>query len=195
MSNEEDQNPVAPWRIEEATRQGLENTPIAAVACRNAELPFFVACALLQKESNGKNIFGNDKRTDSTGKVLEWGVFSGYKGPVTQQSYNLFYHEVVLHGRLSNGVGPTQITYAGPRRADGTRNGGLFADMEKRGLRPWMVYDNMRYGFELLAQYYRETGTWEQAGTRYNGSPSYGFDFARLVIFWDNLLHIRNQPA
>ena len=195
MTNEEPR-PVLLWRIEAAKQQGLWNVDQAAIACRIAELPFYAACALLQKESNGKNVWGNDKKVDENGDVTEWAVFSGYTRLVSRESYNLFKHEVINHGKLSNGVGPCQITWAGTVQSDGTRDGGMFKDMEDRGLRPYVVGDNMQYGFELMAWLRSVEGSWERAGTRYNGSPIYGLDFQKKVRWWHSLLNINGpMPA
>ena len=154
--------PVGAKRIATASKL-LENADVAAVACREAGLPYFAACALLEKESGGRNMFGHDKG----------GALSGYPGEVTADTYAVFRWLVLDQRVTSNGVGPCQITWRG-----------YFRDMEKQGLKPYDVHDNMLYGFRLLKRHHDATGTWEGAGTRYNGSAAYGDDLAKRVHEW-----------
>lgn len=161
--------PVTQARITTAGKT-LQNAHIAAVACRDAGLPFYVACALLEKESGGRNVFGNDKG----------GALSGFPDTVNKDNYAVFRWLVIDKGQTSNGVGPCQITYRG-----------FFTDMEKRGLKPYDAHDNMRYGFELLARYEREKGSWAAAGTAYNGAAAYGRDLEKKVAEWKQRLGIK----
>jgi hypothetical protein len=154
----------------------LRNADIAAVACREANLPFYVACALLEKESGGRNIYGHDAG----------GALSGFPGEVNKDNYAVFKWLVFERGMSSNGVGPAQITYKG-----------YFTDMEKRGLKPYDAHDSMLYGFELLKANYDRAGTWTAAGAVYNGGPrpnytalAYGRDFAVKVAAWKKRLGI-----
>lgn len=165
--------PVTDKRIKIAEEFGLENVPAAAEACRNAGVPFFVACALLEKESMGRNVYGNDVG----------GVFTDLPSSfrVNRGNFEVFEYYVVKRGKASNGVGPAQITWRG-----------FFPDMRKKGLKPWRPYDNMLYGFGLLALYKAEHGaTWEDAGTKYNGARSYGVDFAKKVREWKTRLGVK----
>lgn len=166
--------PVTPARIAVATEHGIHNAATAAIACRDAGLPFYVACALLEKESGGRNVYGHDKG----------GVLSGYLGRVNRSNFLAFHHEVVKRGNTSNGVGPCQITYAGPRRADGTRDGGYFRQMFERDLLPWEPLDNMFFGFGILAGHYAKSRSWVTAGCLYNGSLDYGIDLGRKITVW-----------
>jgi len=100
-------------------------------------------------------------------------------GYVTEAKWREFRRLVVDLHHTSNGVGPCQITYRG-----------FFTDMEAQGLRPWVPHDNMLYGFRLLARYHADKGSWEAAGTAYNGSSQYGRDLAALVEKWRKRLHI-----
>jgi endonuclease/exonuclease/phosphatase (EEP) superfamily protein YafD len=164
-----------------AERFGLVNVEAIETAAEQAGLPFAVACALMEKESGGRNVYGHD---------------AGGAGPhgslVTEANFKAFL-KAVLAGATSNGVGPAQITYAGARRADGTRDGGFFTAMKDRGLRPWVPVDNMRFGFELLAGYHAQTGSWVTAGERYNGARSYGEDLAKKIGEWRKRLE-RSTP-
>lgn len=162
--------PVTPKRIAIAKQAGLWNVDAAAVACREAGLPFFAACALLEKESGGRNVYGNDKG----------GVLSGFPLQVNADNFAAFRWEVVDRGRTSNGVGPCQITYRG-----------FFHEMEKRGLKPYDVHDNMLFGFDLLRRHYEAGGSWVAAGTAYNGARTYGIDLDKKVGEWKQRLGIK----
>lgn len=175
--------PVTAWRKAEAAKT-LENVPDAATACRDAGIPFFVACALLEQESGGKNIFGHDVG----------GSFSG-GGIVTPLKFLQFYTEA-MNGKTSNGVGPCQITYAGAYKS-GHRDGGYFRLMINQGLLPYEPLHNMLFGFRILAGNYEKTGSWEKAGAIYNGGPNpgpkaiqYGKDFSAKIAVWKQRLKI-----
>lgn len=161
-----EQAPVSDRRIQIATDHGIHNADILAVAAREAGVPYNVACALMQKESGGLNLWGNDAG----------GMFNELPADitVTKGGYEVFEYYVVHLGHTSNGVGPCQITWRG-----------FFEDMRAKGLKPWDVHDNMVYGLGLLALY-RAKGdhTWEYVGEKYNGSKSYGISFAQFVAEW-----------
>ena len=177
--------PVKQWRIDAAAAAGIENADAAAKACRRAGLPFWVACALLEKESGGRNIFGHDK-----------GGAGPHGQPVTRANFEAFYREV-LGGATSNGVGPCQITWAGSVKG-GERDGGYFAQMLGMDLAPWKPLDNMVFGFALIRKHYNRLGdSWQKAGAAYNGRESYGADFLAKVIGWNDRLKIKGgiNPA
>jgi hypothetical protein len=169
-----DKPPVSDVRRRVAEEYGLHNVNLIALACREADIPFAAACALFEQESGGRNVYGHD----------EGGTFADYPGEVNKGNWEVFRWLVIDRGAPSNGVGPAQITYAGSRKADGTRSGGFFTQMEAEGLRPYAAYDNMRFGLRLLRKYWAEEGTWEGAGRRYNGASGYGFDLADKVKAW-----------
>lgn len=174
--------PVTQARIDIAKKFGLVNVDEAAVACRAAGLPFYAACALLEKESGGRNVYGHDK-----GAVL-----SGFPDEVSEANYRAFSWEAITRGLPSNGVGPCQITYAGGQRADGSRDGGYFRQMIAAGLKPWVPLDNMTFGFGLLLGHYNAHGhDWAAAGTAYNGASAYGKDLAAKVAAWRTRLGIK----
>lgn len=163
--------PVTPRRIHLALR--IRNAATAARACREAGLPFYVACALLEKESGGRNIYGHD-----AGGVFTRPSWLPAKR-VTRRNWLVFRHRVIDLGEQSNGIGPCQIT-----------SRGLLEEMERQGLKPWVVYDNMLFGFRLLASYHRPGDDWVAAGTRYNGSRAYGLDLDRVAGVWHRRLRI-----
>lgn len=162
--------PVPKERIAKASQMRLTDADLIASQCRAAGVPFFVACALFQKESGGRNIYGNDPG----------GALAGFSGEVTHDNFEVFEWLVFEKGVPSNGVGPAQITYKG-----------YFTAMHATGLRPWEPADNMLFGLDLLAANHKATGTWEAAAARYNGGPkpnafaqSYGKDLvARANVF------------
>lgn len=166
--------PVTRKRIEIAAKH-IQNADIAAVACREAELPYFVACALLEKESGGRNVYGHDRD----------GALSGFPGQVNRGNYAVF-RWMIANGWDSNGVGPCQITYPG-----------FFDQMEDEGLSPWNVHHNMLFGFRLLKGYYDKHSSWATAGALYNGGPTpnraaleYGNDLKRRIGVWKQRLGI-----
>ena len=154
-----------------AAKAGIRNAEAARRAAARAGIPFWAACALLEKESHGRNVYGHDKGAERPAEY------------VTKANFEPFYQRV-LNGALSNGVGPCQITWAGSVK-NGKRDGGYFREMLSEGLRPWHVGDNMFFGFRLLRRHYTANGdSWEKAGTRYNGRESYGADFLAKVKEW-----------
>ena len=161
---------VSAEQINKAKAAGLQNVDIAAqVADEVAEIIFYQLCALLEKESGGRNVYGHDAG----------GALSGFPKPVNQHNYAVFRWLVFDKGQTSNGVGPMQLTYKG-----------FFTDMENDGLKPWDVHDNMLYGGKLWTGYYRAaraaglnvSEAIVKAGTRYNGSAAYG---DRLLVIMD----------
>lgn len=160
-------------------RKHLANVEAAAVACREANLPFFVACALLEKESVGRNVYGHDA-----------GSINSAPGELEVTDVNFLQFLVkVLNGATPNGVGPCQVTYAGAL-VGGHRDGGYFRQMIEQGLRPWVPEENMRFGFALLKRHYDATGSWRDAGSRYNGSPVYGAELEARIAVWKKRLGI-----
>lgn len=164
-------------QIAKAKAFGLKNVDLISKAADKAKLPFHVACALMQMESNGDNIWGGDKG----------GTFSRLPGQVTQELYRAFRWEVINNGKTSNGVGPCQLTWAGSLKG-GKHTGGFFTDMESKGLKPWDTFDNMFYGMSLMAGYYKATGSWNKSGVKYNGGSSYGSTFSKRVDEWKKRL-------
>lgn len=154
---------VSQKRIDIATNFGLANADIIADVCRKAGVPYFVACALFEKESMGRNVYGHDKG----------GALSGFPHTVNYQNWLVFRWLVLRQGQTSNGVGPSQITWPG-----------FFTDMERKGLRPWVVHDNMLYGLQVLKGHHDHYRSWEKAGTAYNGDPAYGADLAKKIGEW-----------
>ena len=160
--------PVSDARIQVAYGYGLHNVDHIAATCREAGVPFHVACALFEKESMGRNVYGHDKG----------GALSGFPYPVSRENYRVFIW-LVRNGQTSNGVGPAQITWPG-----------FFSLMLDDDLKPWDIHDNMRFGLDLLRSYHDFTGTWQGAGTKYNGAEAYGVDLAKKVGEWKGRLNV-----
>lgn len=172
--------PVPLWKIARAKTRGLVNVEQMAIACREAGVPFAVACALFSKESSGRNVYGHDPG----------GALSGFELPVNQHNFAVFRWMVIEHGHQSNGVGPSQITYAG-RLVAGKRDGGYFRKMEADGLKPWDVHDNMLAGLRILKGHRDRLHSWRAAGTAYNGSEEYGIDLEKRIADWRKFLSKR----
>lgn len=127
-------------------------------------LPLSMACAMLQMETNGANVFGHDP-------VRRGQVFGGR---VTRARY-LFYK--ARRRALGNqGVGPCQLTSTF-LQDDADRRGGC-----------WKPLHNMEVGFLFLRGLYQKHGTAQLAFQFYNGSGAaavhYGDVAANLVGVW-----------
>lgn len=162
----------------------LFNTSPAFAEAENVGIPLPAACAVLEKETHGRNIYGNDAERDSaSGKVTRWGMLSGYDQNVNEDNFLAFWFMVLKRGALSNGVGPMQITSVG-----------LLQQMMDQNLLPWLPGHNMRFGFTLIWGYHNEavaagnSRPWVAAGRRYNNSLTYGEDLAKKIVAWRDLL-------
>lgn len=161
-------------QIAKAKAQGLANVDIAARVANETGNKFYHVLALLEKESDGHNVYGHDVG----------GTLNGFPHAVTKENYAVFYWLVVTRGGRSNGVGPMQLTFKG-----------FHTDMINKGLKPWDPYDNITYGTQLWLGYYkaaRASGlsrddAIKRAGTRYNGAAAYG---DRLLVIMDKWLAI-----
>lgn len=154
----------------EIASEYLDNADVAVEAANEIGLPLAVAFTLLDMESEGKNVFGHDSN----------GMFKGQE--VTESRYQEMV-AAVAEGGPSNGVGPTQITYRT-----------FFPDAESKGLRLWIPYENMLYGFSLLMSHYTRKGNWRDSATAYNGKSTYGATFARILAEWERRLEGASQP-
>lgn len=142
---------------------------ITAAALEHIELA--VAATVLEKESNGRNVWGGDP--GSTGGVYVKG------GPVTQQNY-LAYRALVQAGRIGRqGCGPAQCTSQGYQQTADDLGG------------CWLPIPNMRSGFRGLGALIRTYGLRDGA-RRYNGSgpmaEHYAADFMTKYSAWKSRL-------
>lgn len=170
--------PVTAERIKIASKT-LDHADTIAEVCREVGVPFYVSCALFEQESKGRNGYGHDAG----------GALAGFPEPVSKANFLVFRWLVFEQGHPSNGVGPAQITYKG-----------YFLDMEKQGLKPWVVRDNMHYGLTLLLKAYLANGKkWQRAGEVYNGGPGkpseaavrYGKEFQAKIDAWKKAYGIK----
>lgn len=165
---------VTASQITKAKAQGLQSVDIAARVANETGNKFYHLCALLEKESNGRNVYGHDAG----------GALSGFPKTVNEHNFAVFEWLVFTKGQTSNGVGPLQLTYKG-----------FFTDMKSKGKKPWDAYDNITYGATLWLGYYRgfrqqgfsRDDSIKKAGTKYNGSTAYG---ERLLVLMDKWLGI-----
>lgn len=147
---------------------GLVNVEQIWIQAARVELPFYIACAIMEKESGGRNVYGHD----------EGGALSGFPEGVNRSNFAVFRWLVFDRGQQSNGVGPAQITFKGH-----------FSVMEAEGLKPWNVADNLFYGFRLFKNYLVDAdGSIAIAGKWYNGSSEYGIDLANKAAAWKKRL-------
>jgi hypothetical protein len=151
----------APDGLVAALRAGGIVDPAATIsAAKQAGLPLPLACALLDKESDGgHNVFGQQPT-----------IFVG-AGEVTQEKYDEYKRERVESGnRLMQGVGPCQLTWW------------QFQDAADEAGGCWQPEINMRIGFNQLAQLVRRYG--EVDGTRrFNGSGPAAEEWGRDVVW------------
>jgi len=161
---------VTAAQIAKAKATGLKNVDAIAAASNKSGCPFYLACAMIQRESNGKNVYGHD----------QGGALAGFPGEVELGNWDVFRWLVFDKGQTSNGVGPAQLTYKG-----------FFTDMEKEGLKPYQPSDNILYGVHLLFRYYRDArktlgvrDSIKKAGTKYNGASAYGDGLLEMALEW-----------
>ncbi|WP_424462862.1 hypothetical protein [Pseudoclavibacter helvolus] len=149
--------------------QGVHNADAIVRAAVAVGLEVAIAAAIIQKESNGRNVYGHDRG----------GVFSTaalgkpHDNLVTEDNFRDFRRRINQSGSISNGVGPAQITWKG-----------YFPDAEAKGYKLWQAEDNIRYGLNLFAGHLRGSGDIVEAGRAYNGARQYGVDLANMVAAW-----------
>lgn len=172
----------------------LDNAPAILAAASRAGVDLALACALIEQESAGKNVYGHDSggtySTRDAEVVLDGVTYPrGSDVPVTEANYARF-TALVASGAKSNGVGPAQITYRG-----------YFPDAERRGLRLWVPEDNLTFGLQILARHLSAGRSIAEAGTLYNrgnltaGVTAYGRDLAAKTDRWRALLATPTTPT
>jgi hypothetical protein len=160
-------------QIEAAKKAGLTNVEALARACDNYAFPFYLACVIMDMETNGANIFGHDLG----------GVF--YVKPpevvqVTEERYHEFKRRIDA-GEKSNGVGPFQITWKP-----------YFPRMEQEGLKPWLAADNIKFGVSILRTSFNNQldqgksvkEAFRGVAKAYNGKDSYATTAVGLMPTW-----------
>ena len=128
---------------------------------KRAGLPLPLACALVEQESSFRNVFGHDAVQNPTRKG----------GRVTREAY-LRYRDFRDQGLGSQGVGVTQLTFA-PFQDRADQLGGC-----------WKVRNQLRVGFEVLADAVAANGVRRGLAAYNAGSPSSaaGLEYAARVL-------------
>lgn len=162
---------------ETLSQYGLHNAEIIVQVAEETGVPLWIAAAYIEKESGGRNVYGNDYGgVYSTSDPLR-----PNPNNVTEANFKAFERRV-LDGATSNGVGPCQITYPG-----------FIKQAKEQGIRLWVPIDNIRFGFNLIKGYLRgktddqtirEAGTLYNAGNLLNGVNAYGDDLLRKAKIW-----------
>jgi hypothetical protein len=153
------------WR---ARRRGARHALLIVREARRAGLDPALALALVQRESDFRNVFGNDpvRPPQVRGE------------PVTRRDY-LRYRELRDRGHGAQGVGLTQLTW--PRFQDDADSvGGC-----------WRVRAQLSVGFRVLASHIRDRGEREGLAA-YNGrgprANLYADSVLRLAARWERVL-------
>lgn len=155
--------------VEVISGQGVQNAAAIVRAAKSVGLEVAIAAAIIQKESNGANVYGHDRG----GVFSSVGLGKPADNRVTADNFADFRRRIDRPGAISNGVGPAQITWKG-----------YFPDAEAKGYKLWQAEDNIRYGLGLFASHLRGSGDIVEAGHAYNGARQYGVDLAGMVAGW-----------
>jgi hypothetical protein len=156
---------------------GFENVDAIARACNSTKCPFYLAVAMIEKESKGRNVYGSD-----SGGALE-----DFPIEVNQGNFEVFWWLVNTKGQTSNGVGPAQLT-----------SPDFFTQMKTAGLKPWTPTDNIYFGVRLIYGYYQKAraagngpresirwaGTWYNAGPNKKEITAYGNEYLDVALKW-----------
>lgn len=171
----------------------FRNQAIIDAAISEVGVDRALAYAVIERESSGRHVYGNDSG----------GVFSTPGAPdiaVTAENYAEYYRRV-LAGETANGVGIMQITWAGSKRADGTRDGGFHRIAKEQGLDLSDPHDNVVFGLRLVRDYLKAAGgvlteaAVKAVGTRYNGSAAYGDRLWTNYLTWVDRLQPVPEPT
>lgn len=159
------------------TGAGIERANDIIEVARETGLFLPIAVTLVQKESNGRNVWGADP-------VATGGTYVK-RSVVTREAYEA-YREKRRAGLVGmQGVGPTQLTWwEFQDRADA--QGGC-----------WDYRTNLRVGFQILADLQRQYGV-REGFRRYNGSgpaaEKYADDAMTRLASWTTALRDKPSP-
>lgn len=138
-------------------REGFLRPLLTVAALREANIKPQTAAALLSKETtDGSNVFGCDHGA------------CGDAPPYCRQNVTEHRARRLRDSDLSNGVGPTQLTFEG------------YVDRARRAGGEWKPYVNMLTGFRIFRELFEAEGDsiWG-AAKRYNGGGEYANDLVR----------------
>jgi hypothetical protein len=168
---------VSPVQILQAQAKGLINVTALAKACDEYKFPFYLACVICDKETDGRNIYGHDAG----------GIFTGPSNvniTVTENNYKEFLRRLGA-GERSNGVGVFQLTWKGYHIGA--------QSLTTLGYKAWIPADNIRYAIgRILAPTIKrhlasglnlEKAFWNTAKA-YNGNDSYADDAVVKARTW-----------
>jgi hypothetical protein len=164
-------------QILQAQAKGLINVTTLAKSCDEYSFPFYLACVILDKETDGRNIYGHDVG----------GIFTypdGRNVEVTEANYAEFLRRLAA-GETSNGVGCFQLTFRGYHIGS--------QSLTALGYKAWIPADNIRYAIgRILAPSLKsgldrgltlEQAFWQTAKS-YNGNASYADDAIVKARTW-----------
>lgn len=177
--------------IVETISRYLEHAAELVAGAEATGVPLPVAAAVMQVESGGRNVFGNDAG----------GMFATPDGPdleVTEERHHQLYEAVVPPREADpaaavpmNGEGPMQITWWKYLQQAG-----------KAGVRLWIPVENIKFGLGILKGFLdQEGGDVARAATLYNagslksGVNDYGRRVAAEAEVWASRLRVDDTPA
>lgn len=188
MSVTQDQINKAKARTWPGSTTRMVNVDLLAVACDEYKFPFWLALAIMEKETHGRNIYGNDVG----------GALAGFKPDCNEGNYQVFRWLVDTQGMKSNGVGPFQVTWKG-----------FFTNVNKTGMHdllmdPYRPRDNIFYAIgKILKPSWdanrKKSSTLEQAfyavAKAYNGKDSYAADAVAKAKQWFTIVGNADDPT
>lgn len=166
---------VTAEQVQKVKDAGFQNVEAVAEACNVTGCRFYLAVAMIEKESRGRNVYGHDSG----------GALAGFPKPVNQGNFEVFEWLIATGQKGRNGVGPAQLT-----------SKGYFDEMKTKGLKPWEPMDSVPLGVRDLYRYYRAARNngdtvveaIRYAGTRYNGADAYGDSLVTVALRWREAL-------
>lgn len=160
-----------PGAVEVIAAFGFQRAPeIVQYATKNS-LELAVACTLLEKESNARNVFGHDN-VDTGGTYVKGAevTVAAYK------AYLVWRDEPARRQRgwpsRMQGVGPAQLTWFS------------YQDMADQRGGCWRWEVNVDVGFGIFANHIKNLGDIWQAAKAYNGKAVYADDFMPKLAQW-----------
>ena len=174
----------------------LRNPEAIVKASIRLDMPVNVVAALVERETGGGNVYGND-----VGGVFGRPSSStppSYTKTVTEANYREFMRRIRA-GELSNGVGPLQLTWKP-----------YHYNAEAEGLKLWLAEDNIYFGAREFLRLIRANGgsiiaaatlyRWgkldgDPSGKYPTGSSEYGVDVEWKSRVWAARIAGKPEPA